>query len=162
MLSDLVIDTNVLVHADDERQGHQDDVIGLLDDLVRGDAALCLDSGFDVDESKNRSLIGAEYLERLTYASTGMQVVAHLFSTGRVSVVSKSVPKGIKSAIEQCVRNKRDRTFISVAHNSDGQTLCSHDFVDMQPKKRKHLKSKVGVAIVLAEEARAELSLDPA
>jgi hypothetical protein len=155
MLVDVVLDTNVLMHADDKRQSHQPDAHKLLEDLLGNSTALCVDEGFDMDAAKNKSLIGGEYFERLTATHTAMGVLAHLAATGRVKFVSRTVPVPVKKGIQQCVRNSRDRTFLAVAHNSTEHVLCSHDYEDMQSAKRKHLKSCTGVEVVLVAAVRA-------
>ena len=84
-----------------------------------------------------------------------MPVLAYLFANDGIAFVSRSVPQAIRNSIQQSVRKKRDRTFLAVAHNSQGRVLCSHDFEDMQAKKRTFLKSKTGVQILLAADVRA-------
>jgi predicted nucleic acid-binding protein len=157
MLVDLVLDTNLLMHADDKRQSHREDAKRLLDQLRDGTTALCVDDGFDLDESKNKSLIGGEYFERLTATNTATAIIAHLFASNRVEFVSRTTPQAVKKCIEQCVRKKRDRTFLAVAHNSKEQVLGSHDYEDMQSKKRRHIKSSTGVKILESAQVRALL-----
>lgn len=157
MLSELVVDTNVLLHADDPRQAHCDDAQALLRDLLEGKTCLCVDEGFDLDEARNQSLIGGEYFSRLAASSTASAVLAELFSTGAVHFVSRTVTRAVKKNIEQTVRKKRDRTFLFVAHNSDGKVLCSHDYEDMQKAKRRFLKAKTGVEVLRVADARGRL-----
>src|SRR5687768_12456325 len=101
------------MHADDPRQAHQAEAQLLLQDLLTGETLLCVDDGFDIDESKNRSLIGGEYVERLTGAHTATAVITSLFSEGKVRLVPKTTPSPVKKCLEQTVRNKRDRTFLA-------------------------------------------------
>jgi hypothetical protein len=143
------------MHADDERQDHREDCRHLLQELRDGTTSLCVDEGFDLDESKNRSLIGGEYFERLTATHTATAVIAYLFASERVQFVPRKTPAAVKKCIEQCVRKKRDRTFLVVAHNSDEQVLGSYDYEDMSAKKRRHLEVKTGVRIVDAPQVRA-------
>lgn len=157
MLTDIVIDTNVLLHADDPRQAHQAQAYELLQKLRRVTTALCVDEGFDLDESKNASLIGGEYFERLTATHTATALLAHLFANDRVKLVTRSVTPGVQKALNQCVRKKRDRTFLAVARNSAERILCSHDFEDMQTTKRKFLKDRVGVEVLAVEVVCPEL-----
>ncbi len=157
MLDDLVIDTNVLLHADDPRQKHQADAYALLQKILSGGPDLCVDDGFDIDPARNQSLIGGEYLERLAGASTGSQFLAHLFSTDRIRFVPRKVPRAVKQSIEQCVRNKRDRTFLAVAHNAVEHVLCSQDFVDMSAKKRKHLGAVARVAVLQVADVQTRI-----
>jgi len=147
-LHDVVVDTNVLLHADDPRQSHQADAQLVLTRLLKGDASLCVDEGFDLDESRNSSLIGAEYLSHLTATHTATPVIAHLMASGRVTFLPKKTSRAVKQCVDQCVKKPRDRTFLLIAHNSDDQVLCSHDFEDMQPRKRKHLLAAIDVRIL--------------
>jgi hypothetical protein len=155
VLNDVVVDTNVLMHADDPRQSHQEDAQALLKGLNLGLVSLCVDEGFNVDEAQNKSLIGGEYFERLSHTHTAMAVLAHLFSTGGIVFVSRAVPRATRNAIQQCVRNKRDRTFLCVAHNSADQVLCSEDLIDMQRRKRQSLRRSTGVEILGVADVRA-------
>src|ERR1700723_3316923 len=99
MLIDVVLDTNLLMHADDKRQDHREECMRLLVDLESGKTSLCVDEGFDIDESKNKSLIGGEYFERLTAAHTATSFIAYLFQSGRVVFVSRATPTAVKKCI---------------------------------------------------------------
>ena len=148
MLDDLVVDTNVLVHADNPAEDRHADAVELLNILLEGSTSLCVDEGFDSVESADRSLIVGEYREHLTPVATGMQVLAHLARTGRVKIVPRTAPVAVRKQINQMIRDKRDRTFLVVAHNSSERVLCSHDYVDLASDKRKALrKSIVGVSV---------------
>ena len=145
------------MHADDPRQAHQVEAQDLLSDLLDGAAMLCVDEGFDIDESKNQSLIGGEYAERLTAAHSATAVIAALFGTGRVRFVSRATPPGVKKNLEQTVRKKRDRTFLAVAYNSESRVLCSHDYEDMQSRKRKFLEKKTGIEVLRVSDTRTRM-----
>jgi predicted nucleic acid-binding protein len=161
MLSDVVVDTNVLLHADDARQAHQADALAVLTSLRNGETKLCVDEGFHCDTDKNRSLVGGEYWTYVTPAHVAYGLLAYLFASGRVKLVSRAVPRGAKKCVEQCVRDKRDRTFLFVAHNSGERVLCSQDLEDLQLKKRKHLRKGTGVSIMDAATVHPLLSPSP-
>jgi hypothetical protein len=83
-----------------------------------------------------------------------------LFANGRVRLVPTKTPAAVKKCVEQCVKTKRDRTFLAVAHNSHEQILGSYDYQDMQPKKRKHIESGTGVRVLDASQIRTGLRAD--
>jgi predicted nucleic acid-binding protein len=163
MLDDIVVDTNVFLHADDPRQeNRQQEAIEFLNRLVEVSTSIAVDEGFDVDESKNRSQIGYEYLTNLTAVSLGMRVIVALVSGDRVETKSRSLNVAAKKRINQLIRKKSDRAFLAVACNSNSKILCSHDFEDFQKPKRKTIRKDLGVTICEAEDAIQLLDDDPA
>lgn len=148
MLEDLVIDTNVFLHADDPRQGdRQVDAKALLDRLLEVSTCLAVDEGFDVDPARNRSHIGHEYLTYLTGVSTGMQVVVALATNDRLKVTPKRVDQPVRDKIKQLIKEKTDRPFLAVACNTASRKLCSHDFTDFQKSKRKTISKDLNVDV---------------
>jgi predicted nucleic acid-binding protein len=154
VLADIVIDTNVLVHASSPTVAYQQAALLLLNALELGSTALCVDEGFDVVEARNRSLIGGEYYENLVTGMIGFAIVATLANTGRLSQVSKRVPTHVAARIRRLVpRKPRDRTFVHVAINAKEHILVSHDFDDFGPSVRSKLLSAVEVEVVTAYDA---------
>jgi hypothetical protein len=147
MLSDVVLDTNVLMHADNPSEERQGDAIAFLEALLACATAICVDEGFDMEESRNRSLIGGEYLARLTAPSLGYQVLVQVFSQGRVVEVSTAVEDRVRRVVRRCVNKPRDRTFVRVAYNSSDRLLCSHDYDDFPPLARGELSKKLGITV---------------
>lgn len=156
MLRDIVIDTNVLVDSNNPKVARFNDSIAVLTRLVSTGVSteLKLDPGFSEDEARNRSKILSEYYSHLSSSSLAQNVLALLFSTGRVKSVISMPPYSIKKKINQIIRNKVDRCFLCVAICSDEGVFVSHDFVDFQAKKRGHIKKNFGVDVIEASVAR--------
>lgn len=152
MLIDLVVDTNVFVHADNPSEKRHAASVSLLDALFEGSTCLGVDEGFDLDPAANESLMGQEYLERLTPLSAGFRVLAHLAQSGRTKFVPRKFDAATRDQVKQLVRNKRDRTFLLVSTEMDDRVFCSHDFKDFQKRKRREIKSKLHVSILEAQE----------
>jgi len=151
---DIVVDTNVLVHASNEAHPYCHASLAFLSTLLAGTTVLCVDEGFSADESKNASLIGAEYTQHLVFGMPGYAVVQALASTDRLKQVARSVPDNVRRAVKRLVpRNSRDRTFVHVAFNSTDRLLVSHDFDDFGGDIRKKLRQSLGVSIVIADDA---------
>lgn len=153
MLADIVVDTNVLMHADNDAEPRQDEARAFLLSLLESATKLCVDEGFDIEESKNRSHIGSEYLQNLHNGMLGFAVIQHLASFARVSTVSRTVPTAIARKIRMHVRSSRDRVFVRVAFNADDRTLVSHDFTDIPQGARNALVATINVQVLSADEA---------
>src|SRR5689334_4111585 len=130
MPSDLVIDTNVLLHAENHAEQRQAAALELIQCLLASNIAICVDEGFDPDQARNRSAIAGEYLLRLRFGSIGLNLVSTLASTGRVRQLPRRPETAKARRINQLLRNTYDRAFLGVACNSQDKILVSHDFED--------------------------------
>jgi hypothetical protein len=145
VLDDLVIDTNVLVHAQNPGERRFKDSVQFVESLLGCKAQLCVDPGFSAVESANRSLIGGEYLDKLRVGSIGYSALVMLIGAGRVREVPRAADRAANKKILQLVRKKRDRTFLSVAWGTSEKLLVSHDYEDFQEKKRAEIRKSIGV-----------------
>ncbi len=154
---DIVIDTCTLKHANDPNSKYFEHSVTFINKMFQNNVICTMDEGFALDESLNQSYIGLEYLNHLQPGSLGFNLIVHLATTNRIEFVTKKIPNGRKKYIEQLIRNKKDRIFLSVTHNSNDKTLASHDFTDYQKKKRKKIFKDIAIKIVTAEEIGANL-----
>jgi hypothetical protein len=156
MLNDIVIDTNIFLHAGNpKRRAHSLTFLGRFRDTV---TKLCVDEGFTLEEAKNRSHIGREYLSHLRAGTLGYEIIVHLGRLQRIKIVPRAVPQAVAKAIKRQVGKGPDRTYIRVAYNSEDKVLASHDFGDLTEGVRRRLSDKIGVRIVAAKDAMTELS----
>jgi len=158
MLNDLVIDTNVLVHAQNPSEQRFSASTRFLSALLDAPTVLCVDHGFACDEAQNRSHIGTEYLQNLRAGSFALQVVATLAGSGRVRQVERRAPQATARQINQLLRNRFDRIFLSVAFNSTERILVSHDFQDFQLPKRQTIRQTLNVRVIEAHVCAPELT----
>lgn len=152
MLTDITIDTNVMLHAQNPDEQRSSESNTLLQNMLKSQTFLCVDEGFHVDELRNSSFIGKEYLDKLRIGSLGYAVVAKLGSEFRIKPLPRLAPRPQKKKINQLIRNKRDRIFLSVAFNSEDQKLVSHDYNDFQESKRLTIRTELSVDIIDANE----------
>lgn len=157
MLADIVIDTNVFLHAVNNIEPRQQSCILMLNLLNDGTTQLCVDEGFSLEESKNRSHIGQEYITHLRAGSIGYALVGHLARSGRVSILPRRVPATVSRHITTQIRKGPDRTYVYVAYNSMGKTFASHDFNDIPTTVRTRIQRAIAVRIVDAAEAAISL-----
>ena len=148
MLSDITIDTNVFAHCYNPIEPRCAAALALVVAVKDGRQLLCVDDGFDIVESRNRSMIGSEYKQHLRAGSPGLSLIAFLASKGRIRVLPKRPPQDIKQAIEQAVWDTYDRVFASVAWQSSDRILASHDFLHFPDAVRSQLKLEIDLAIV--------------
>ncbi len=153
MLRDLVVDTNIFVHASDPEEPLSEESILFLESLQESTAFLCVDPGFHEEPARNRSLIGHEYLKHLKNGMLGYAVVVRLASSERMKPVSRAVGGGdAKKILKLVPNNVRDRTFLRVALNSDDKTLSSHDLTDFPTNIRSAIRRTLNVHVRTALE----------
>lgn len=152
-IDDIVVDTNVLMHASNPQEPRFDAAKNFLERFVQVHTCLCVDEGFDIDESRNRSLIGGEYLDRLSPGTIGYAVISMLALDGRLSMVPTRVADPVRRKINQMIGNSRDRTFVRVAVNSGGRVLVSHDYSDFPVPIRNKINLELGVLVEDASDA---------
>ncbi len=114
---------------------------------------MCVDDGFDLNPSKNRSFIGHEYINNIVHGSMAFAVVVQLGISGRIRKLPKRVDRRTGKQVCQIIRNKLDRVFIKVTCNSQSRTLVSHDFNDFSRQKRTNLAKCVAISVITAQAA---------
>lgn len=152
MFVDLVVDTNVLVHANNEAEDRQLSSLEFINYLLDSTELICIDEGFDMDEGQNRSYIGHEYLKHLRNGDPGYTLIVRLAQSKRISEISRTTSAQTTKKINQCLANNHDRVFIKVATNSTSKILLSHDFADFSVDKRTHIRKTFGVKVIEASE----------
>jgi hypothetical protein len=105
MLVDIVLDTNVLMHAENSQEARCEQSGNLLQALKICTTKLCVDEGFDLNESRNRSQIGSEYLKHLRPGAVGFELVAYLARTLRIKYVPRRVPQIASKAYQDAGSN---------------------------------------------------------
>ena len=87
MVSEIVVDTNIFVHAnrpDQETSRLFSEALEFVLLLEQNSVCLCVDEGFSLAESENGSRIGYEYLEYIRYGSVSMEMINMLASKARI------------------------------------------------------------------------------
>lgn len=149
-LIDIVIDTNVLMHANNSEEARQQDSIDLINYLLSSTEFICVDEGFVYNETQNRSLIGSEYIKHLKNGSLGYSLIVQVALQQRIREKSRNAPAHISKKINQCISHEksRDKTFLKVAYNSIEKTLVTHDREDFSNQKRTYILNTFGIKIL--------------
>ena len=148
----LVIDTNVLVHANNPKESRQQASIDMIKYILSSTEIICIDEGFVLSEALNRSFIGYEYLKHLKVGMLGYTFISIIAQNKRIKQVPKKANATISRKINQCMSNIRDRTYVNVAYNSTDKILITHDYTDFAIPKRKHLGREFGINVVEAKD----------
>ena len=152
MPKDLVIDTNVLVHANSDEEKRQQSSIDLITYLLSSSEVICVDMGFDLNEALNTSYVAYEYLKHLKYGMLGYTLIVALAQNRRIIEVPRNTPAHTTRKINQCMSNNHDRVFVKVAINSSNKTLVSHDFTDFAVSKREYLNKIFNIEVLVAAD----------
>lgn len=150
-LSDITIDTNILMHANNTNEIKQGDCIALLNYLLASSEMICIDEEVNIDKSR----ILHEYVDKLrTHGTTGRNFIEKIFKQKRFKPISKRTDHRITKIINQHInRNKQtDKIFIKITYNSIDKTLVSHDFEDFHKNNRKILKRMMNINILEAKD----------
>ena len=153
MLIDVTVDTNVFLHSVNEGEQRCEPSKQFLQGLLDGTALLCIDEGFDVNESQNKSIIGCEYLANLRFVHTAYAVIVALAKRGRLLSLRRTTDPATNKRILRLVSNKIDRVFLKISCNSRSHVFVSHDFVDFPEPKRARIRDELGVSTLEADVA---------
>jgi hypothetical protein len=159
VFADLVVDTNVLVHAENVESGYHEPSLALLEALEGGTiTAICVDAGFDPEEAKNKSAIYSEYLRFLGPQTYPMVLIARLAAWGRLDLLDRP-PVSTKNVVRRLVPGDMiDRRFLEIASVATAKTLVSHDYEDFHVECRERAANVLGVAIVEAVDVITQVA----
>ncbi len=154
MLHDIVIDTCTLAHASNPDSTFQEGSLSLIHEMLNCNTLLCIDEGFSLDPSINRSRIGLEYLKHLHFGMVGYNFLVRILSDypDRFCQLPKGTDIATARWINQLVSDPGDKVFAKVTNNTRDKVLASHDFEHFQIRKRELFRREKNIHIVLASE----------
>lgn len=145
-LTDVVIDTNVFVHAGNPDVEHFDGARKFLKEVLNSETVIC----FDKNKNEYAGKILHEYKDKIKGQHFGSRVLSKLLQQGRFVNVERKIPLKEKRILLGLI-NKRgsqtDKIFVIVAYNSREKILVSHDFGDFSRDIRGKLKRDLGVEV---------------
>lgn len=149
MLDDVVIDTDVLMHADNPEYFDYDEARAFVEEMRSCQTCIC------IDES-DQGAIAQEYLDRLPPGSLGGVLLREAADDARIRFVSRKVPSAVINLIRQCVHDKSDHKWLRVAYNSREKIVTSHNTKHLHPQ-RTRIAKRIGVEVLTAGECRTRL-----
>lgn len=148
MLIDIVVDTNVLVHASNPNLPQSRCSLDLINSLLVASTQLCVDPGFDIDGARNRSQIGGEYMEHMQHGMMGYVLITEAASQRRIKPVSRNVNPGTNNRLRALGLPPIDRLFVKVASNSVERVLTSHDDRHFSDHVCDEIQRRLGVGVL--------------
>lgn len=140
---DIVVDTNVLAHADNPSSGRQDESKQLLDLIDAESIPICIDV---------KQQIVNEYLEKLAHSSLGMNMLKKWILNKNYVALESSVNPSDSGWIGRNIEDSLDRVFLKVTLNSTEKDFVTHDFEDFHVRQRKKIMKRLPVTLETAEE----------
>ena len=149
MPADLVVDTNVFMHAGNPNVKFFGGALRFVQALENSTVPICIDKPrANSVPDENASLILAEYRRRMKPTTYGMAVLAKLASTQRIQWVSRDVGAAINKRIRMLIpKNTRDKTFVRVSYNNVAHLLVSDDSEDFAVTVRRNVRRDLGIRV---------------
>ncbi|HEX5152627.1 MAG TPA: hypothetical protein VFW07_14350 [Parafilimonas sp.] len=143
---ELVIDTNIFIHAENENYEYQDDCILLLNTIIESDDIfVCIDEN------------GKIWNEYSLHIKPGMLANAMFLKLGteRLKLLPRNIHAHINKKINQTGIKEADRIFVRIAYKTQDKILVSDEHEDFVNKIREIIKKEIGVDVIMANECAA-------
>jgi hypothetical protein len=156
-MSDIVIDTNVLVHTNNENNHFNKSAVSTLTIVRNRELSICVDDVFNIDESKNTSIIGHEYIKHIRQGTLAYAfLLDRILKRKIVQIVKKDYNK-VKQKLNRKIihgdMNKpHDIAFVIVAYGSNDKLLISNDYGDFTDDIRQYVADSFSVSILDSDE----------
>lgn len=135
-LSEIVVDTNVFVHAYNPSNQYNQNSIEVLNAILNSSVSLCVDGDYDSGGAGNRSRLGNEYNEHITPGQLGYAVLLTVLDQQRLKSIPVTDVNLHKKHFRQMVSNTSDVIVLSTAMCSADKFLISNDYTDFTQRKR--------------------------
>ncbi len=149
-MPDIVVDTNVWVHATDRGDGLlSDDAAAFVVRLLESRTSICVDPGACIPATATTSRIWAEYRDQqlLNPARAEYFVLAALYSDQRVTEVAPRTNTRYTKVLRRLIYDKDDRIFVRVAVETNDQTLVSNDGDYLEHCTKREFRRALGVTL---------------
>ncbi len=142
MLEDIILDTNVLMHADNPVSGRQEASEHLIILLSNSTTIIYVDRA---------GRIRLEYREYLVPGSVGSAFVSAMVRRSQLVAIEIQARPEDRRWIWKNINDPCDRAFLRVAVASKEKVLTSHDFDDFHNRKRSAIRRRLRVSVETAE-----------
>lgn len=151
----VVVDTNIFVHAADENIHCCQHCIDVLTHLLHSkEDYINVDIKFNfLEEAKNGSVIGEEYLQHMPSGGLGETMILQAIADDRITFLKEPhwhIKKKIR--IEFGGMKIPDQFFLAITYSSKNKILISEDFEDYRTEIRREIKSMFNIKILQAKE----------
>lgn len=144
---DIVLDTNVLSHADNPGSSHQVSAKSVLDWMRGCEVYWVLDDNGKSQPDPHTSQLYLEYRQTLPPMGAAIQLFASCLAAGRVRFAPRPA-QAVRDKIRQLVpRNKKDQVILGATVGSTDKVLISNDERDFSSSVRRLALTQLGVTI---------------
>jgi predicted nucleic acid-binding protein len=156
-MNDIVVDTNVLVHTNNTNTHYNVSAIKTLRHIKQFDMYICVDDVFNIDESKNTSIIVHEYIKHIRIGTFAYTFLLERILTRKISQIRKKDFSCIKrklnrKIIDKKMTNTHDIAFVIAAYGSNTKILVSNDYADFNELIREYVFNEFSVSILDSDE----------
>jgi hypothetical protein len=156
-MNDIVVDTNVLVHTNNMNTHYYKSSVETLMHIKRSNIKICVDDVFNIDESKNTTVIGHEYIKHIRNGTFAYAFLLEKIHSGNIVQIRKKEFGNVKRKLNRKVMNremtnKYDIAFVIVAYGSNNKTLVSNDCDDFNEAIREYVLNEFSVSILDSDE----------
>jgi hypothetical protein len=156
-MNDIVIDTNVFVHTNNPGNHFYRSAGATLEKIRGFDLCICVDDVFSLEDSKNTSVIGHEYIKHIRTGTLAYAFLLERLMKNKIVQVFKKDYNEIKRKLNRKIiakemSNPHDIVFIIVAFGSNNKLLVSNDYNDFNDKIRKYISDTFLVSILDSDE----------
>jgi hypothetical protein len=155
MLTDVVVDTNVWMNANDPKTKMFPSAFLFVAQLLSANTRICLDAKAVDNEGKPiESKILGEYTVKVLQQgpSTGANALAYMLANSRWRRVNPKTTDYARKWAEDKIRKPSDRPFLIAAINSRSKVLVSNDEKDFDGGTRQAAKSEFKVTVAFSDE----------
>jgi hypothetical protein len=153
--ADVVLDTNVLSHAENSGAPQQQSAVAVLDWLRESSVRWVLDDQGKAAPDPKTSLLFQEYRATLSPQSPSLRLLIEFLSFQRVSFAPRP-GQTVRDSIRRLVPgNVNDRAVLGAAHGTTDRVLVSNDTSDFSESVRDAVWEQLEVNIITSLEAAA-------
>jgi hypothetical protein len=149
---DIVIDTNVLVHTNNKNNHFNKSAVETLTIIHDLDLSICVDDVFNIDESKNTSIIGHEYIKHVRQGTLAYAFLLDRILKRKIVQIVKKDYKEVKQKLNRKIMHREmnkphDIAFVIAAYGSNDKLLISNDCDDFTDNIRRYVADSFSVSI---------------
>lgn len=150
---DVIIDTNVLSHAENSGASQQVSALEVLTSMRASTVLWVLDDQGKAAPDPATSLLFQEYRATLNPQGIAMTLLVECLSYGRIAFAPRP-DQATRNFIRKLIpRNNNDRVVLGAAHGSSDRVLVSNDLSDFSLDVRDEARDSLKVTIVTSDEA---------
>ncbi|MCR2819058.1 hypothetical protein NQ166_09490 [Microbacterium sp. zg.Y1090] len=152
---DVVLDTNVLSHAENTGAIQRASAVAVLDWMRNSQVRWVLDDQGKAAPDPKTSLLFQEYRATLSPQSASLRLLIEFLSYQRV-VFAPRPGQAIRASIRRLIPgNVNDRAVLGAAHGTSDRVLVSNDTTDFSDAVRDAVWGELEVNIITSAEAAA-------